>query len=128
MNISQKKALTLTELIVVSLLIGIVMIGIVSFSASMKQMQVSTNRETILAMQTTAAMTHITTNAALAIGFSGDPGIFTNNSATREWISFRQDRNQTPDDYMDDTWTIYFIRKLPAPNRFYYCEKPIHQV
>ncbi|MCK5178564.1 MAG: prepilin-type N-terminal cleavage/methylation domain-containing protein, partial [Candidatus Omnitrophica bacterium] len=67
-NTMDKKGITLTELIVASILIGIVMIGVAAFSASIEQLHTSTNRSTILTMKTTATMNHITRAAYLAVG------------------------------------------------------------
>jgi type II secretory pathway pseudopilin PulG len=103
-----RKALSLTELLVASILIGIIMLGVMSFNIGVKKMQETTNKTTLLAMRTAAAMTHITKNASLAIGHLDSLGI--DDSGGNNWISFRLDKNDpitTPDDFTDDTWVVY---------------------
>ena len=104
-----KKGITLTELIVASILIGIVMIGVAAFSASIEQLHTSTNRSTILTMKTTATMNHITRAAYLAVGDETDRGIVTGGLGKKESICFRHDTDVDPSSYTGDTWTCYFI-------------------
>lgn len=103
---NNKNALTLTELLVASILIGIVVTGVGVFSITIKRIEDSTSKATILATETTAVMSDMTRNASLAIGWQGNPGIVVNGTS---WIAFRQDQNAspTPGVYTDDTWVIY---------------------
>ncbi|MBF0531809.1 MAG: prepilin-type N-terminal cleavage/methylation domain-containing protein [Candidatus Omnitrophica bacterium] len=71
-------ALTLIELLVASILVGIVMLGIVSFSQTMKQMHVTTQRSAVPAARVAAALAQITADAHTAIGNAADPGICVN--------------------------------------------------
>ena len=106
--------LTLTELLVATILVGIVMMGVVSFSYSIKRMQGTTDKRVLLGIRTAAAMNHIRKNVSLAVGYKNDSGIIQGagdqvDGEPMDWISFRQDRQQTPDDYTDDVWVIYRI-------------------
>ena len=103
--LDQQKGITLTELIVASILVGIIMIGVISFSFTLKQLQTSTNNSTILAMHTSALMSDIERNAMLASGNLNNKGIDV--SLDKKSISFRQDLAGTPDNPDDDKWFIY---------------------
>ena len=102
-----KNGLTLAELLVATILMGIIMVGVASFSYTVKRMQDSTSRASVLAMSTAGAMTHMTKNAARAVGEQDDLGI--DLAADDSSMAFRQDRNETPDDYTDDVWIIYVV-------------------
>jgi prepilin-type N-terminal cleavage/methylation domain-containing protein len=122
MHIHLKKGLTLTELLVASILIGIVMAGVVSYSFSIKQFQDSTNKSTVLAARVAAAMSFITKDASLAVGDATNPGILTYSSGNRRSICFRHDILGTPNDYADDNWVCYYkhnpaddLRRCPNP-------------
>ena len=103
------EGMTLTELLVASTMIGILMIGTVSFSFAIKRLQNSTNRSAILAMKMNAAMAEISQDATLAVGNAADQGVYawTNNKDTNS-ICFRQDLPNTPWNYTDDAWVCYF--------------------
>ncbi|HPN87974.1 MAG TPA: type II secretion system protein [Candidatus Omnitrophota bacterium] len=103
-KIKQKKGLTLTELLVSTVLVGIVLIGVVSFNFAISQIERSSSKATILALETAAVMSQIVKDASLAVGFSADPGIINPNSTE---IGFRQDVNGTPENYADDQWISY---------------------
>lgn len=117
MQIHKKKAITLTELLVSSILIGIVMLGVMAVSYAIKSMQDMTNKGAILSMRTTATMNHISKNVALAIGYQDDPGIVVNivldkdgNVLPREaqWFAVRQESGVDPLSYTDDQWVVYY--------------------
>lgn len=104
-----KKGLSLTELLVATVLMGIVMMGVISINYAMRRMEGTTSKSTVLAIQTAAAMNHITKNGLLAVGFESDPGIvlqLTTPPAV-SYLSFRQDINGTPGNFSDDLWVIY---------------------
>ena len=73
-----KTGLTLTELVVASVLIGIVMLGIASFDYAIKNIQDSTNRSAVLGMQAQPAMYEIVKAARTSTGYNGDSGILCN--------------------------------------------------
>ena len=108
-KIVNQNGITLTELLVASILIGIVMIGVASFSVSIGQLQNSTNRATILTMRTTAAMNHLTRAAYLAVGDETNRGVVPGGVGKKESICFRHDTDVDPSSYTGDTWTCYFI-------------------
>lgn len=118
--------LTLTELLVATVIIGVVMIGVAAFSLGIKQMQTSTGLVTILETQLMTAMADIEKNATLAIGYADNPGMVANAAAPPEYFSFRKDTN-TPADFSDDVWIIYFIQHPVVSSEevfLYKCEAP----
>lgn len=118
-NDSNQKGLTLTELIVASILISIVLVGVAAFSISLKQMEQTTSEASLLNMQASSALSHIKNNAFIAIGYQGDPGINWDTAATPPYFSFRHDVSNTPIQYDDDEWTIYTDGSIP--NTLYVC-------
>ena len=104
-----KKGLTLTELLVASALIGIVMIGVASFSASIEKMHNSSNRSTLVAMKAASTMNRLTRDAYLTVGDETDRGVITGGAGKKESICFRHDTDLDPSSYTGDTWTCYFI-------------------
>ena|SRR3989338_7008003 len=105
MNIRAQSALTLTELLVSTILMGIVMTGVAAFSLFVKQARDSTGSGTVLAVQTATAMHYLVADANKAVGDSGDRGVV--GSAMQESICFRHDTND-PASYADDTWACYW--------------------
>jgi len=118
-----KQGLTLTELLVASTLMGIVMIGVASYSLNTKQLHSSGGMANILAIRMTAIMKMIEEDAIMAIGdttaYSGSSGsgIRTRppGGGSRRKICFRHDVNKTPDRYNDDEWMCYCIRRTGPP-------------
>ncbi|GEM_PF-1284501 len=117
MRIKEQKAITLTELLVASILIGIVMVGVMAVSYAIKSMQDTTNKGAILSMRTTATMNHISKNVALAIGYKDDPGIVVDivldghgevDPALAEWFAVRQGSGVDFTRYDDDIWVVYY--------------------
>ena len=117
------KGLTLTELLVAAILMGIVMVGLISVNYAIRRMENSTSEATILAMQTSAAMRHITRNGLLAVGHESDQGIRYHLAALPDisFLSFRQDIAATPADFTDDEWVIY--TDAGEANRLYTCRQ-----
>ena len=125
-KLTSRKGLTLTELIVASILVGIVMVGIAGFSLSLVGIENTTNRTTLLVMQTSAAMSHITASASQAIGWIGNQGIAP-AGANGVYRSFRLDKdvnqndNNTPGNYADDHWYIYTT--IFGANGLFFCRQ-----
>ncbi len=103
-----KKGLTLTELLVSTVLIGIVMVGVASFSMTIKNLQESSNQSGITMLQMISAMRYITRDASFAVGEEGDRGVWVDDVGVSRGICFRHDTaSATPGDYTDDTWVCY---------------------
>lgn len=106
-----KKGLSLTELIVASILITIVLAGVAGFSISLRQIEQTSGQAAVLNTRTSAAINHIKNNAFTAIGYKNDSGVRTDitegTTPPPNFFSFRHDVLNTPIDYTDDEWTIY---------------------
>lgn len=105
-KIQNQSALTLLEVILASMLVGVVLLGVVSVDLAVRRTQQTTSGSAILAMQTAAAMLTISKETARAIGYQGDQGI-AENDAARNRLCVRQDvpsPTPTPDIYTDDRW------------------------
>lgn len=105
MNIRTHNALTLTELLVSTILMGIVMVGIAGFSVFIKQARDSTSTGSLLAIQVATAMHYITEDANKAVGDSSDRGV--RFDGPQQSICFRRDVND-PASYADDVWACYW--------------------
>jgi len=113
--------MTLIELLIASILIGIVMIGVLAFNLSIKRIQESTDKDTLIMMRTQASLTRMARDASMAIGDTTDRGIIILPEGALTSVSFRHDRNNTPSDYTDDTWVIYYT----SGTTLYTCEQPV---
>ncbi len=102
-----QKGLTLTELIVASLMIGIVLIGVASFNYTVSSLESTTSKTTQIKTETAAAMLQIKKDAALAVGDITSPGVIHfETGGTSRCICFRQDVDD-PASYTDDQWICY---------------------
>lgn len=106
--------MTLMELMVATILVGIVMVGTVSVDFAVHSIRKTTADGATLALQTSAAMLDITTNMAKAVGDAQSLGVETDNPACtvaapcRLWFCGRQDTDNDPNTYTGDVWTCYW--------------------
>lgn len=114
--ISQKicntKSMTLTELVVAVVLIGIVMLGVLTFSLAIRQFQSSADKTVMIKLQAISALTALVKDASSAIGDPKRPGIEIYQNGTTQSICFRHN-NPNPlvnklDSYDDDVWVCYW--------------------
>ena len=101
-----QKGLTLAELLVATILIGIVMTGVSAFSVFVKQARDSTGAGTILAVQTATAMHYLVQDANKAVGDNSNRGVVF-DSVNQLSICFRHDVSD-PAAYTDDSWAFYW--------------------
>lgn len=105
-----RKGITLTELLVAMILMGVVVLGIVSVDFSIRGMQKNISRDTFVTMRTSATMLDMAKNAAVMTGDQNNLG-FDNSGPNR--FCFRKDvngsgsPNNTPNNYNDDFWICY---------------------
>ena len=101
------------ELLIATLLLGIVMVGIASVDYAANQVQLKSSRSAILAMRTSATLLDISKNAGPVMGDQNNSGVSGN--------CFRQDLNATPTPsiYTDDSWICYTI----VSNAVYKCTR-----
>ena len=74
-SFTNEKALTLTELIMASAVVGIVMMGVVSSDYAIRKHSDAAFNGAILSVNTQGILNHITNNAYQANGSTGNPGI-----------------------------------------------------
>ncbi|OGX37483.1 MAG: hypothetical protein A3C36_06330 [Omnitrophica WOR_2 bacterium RIFCSPHIGHO2_02_FULL_52_10] len=113
------RGLTLTELLVASALVGIVMLGIVSFGLAIRQMQGSTSKTVILSMRAKAAMAQVTNDAILSAGDPTNMGVRADTTGDDRSISFRKGIGD-PSSYNDDKWARYY---KDGTDKLYRCEE-----
>lgn len=77
-----KNGLSLTELLIVAIIAGIVGIGIVVTDSSMRQMQQGASRDALVASRTTGLMMEIAKRAEMATGHANDLGIRMPDAST----------------------------------------------
>jgi len=121
---TKDKGITLTELLVASVMIGVVMMGVASFAVAIKNLHRSTDKTVIISLRTKAAMARITGDATLAVGHEGNRGIIPFSGGTHLSICFRHDTNNIPGDYLDniDGWECYY--RNSANNDLMICGGP----
>ena len=109
-----KTGLTLTELLVATILMGIVMLGIVSVDFGIKQMTKKISQTALLKMYTSSVLQRIAQDAASMTGdWPGGPCDLGFQTQGPSRFFFRQDidssgaLNNTPGDCSDDSWICY---------------------
>lgn len=106
--LQSNKALTLTELLVASIMIGIVILGVVSFNFTVGSIERTTNRSTIIKTRAASAMLQMKRDVQLAVGDVRNPGIISfEPNANDRAICFRHDGGD-PSTYGDDVWACYY--------------------
>ncbi len=108
MRIGCRRGLTLTELLLATVMIGIVMGGVAVWSTSMKQMRTTSQTTRYTDMKLAAVMKAIRKDAELAVGDASDLGIQYVTVSPRIGICFRHDTGATPADYSDDIWACWY--------------------
>ena len=132
MKIHHTPAMTLTELIVASVIIGIVMVGIVSIDFALRRSHLGTSRNSLLSMQTSHMLLEISKDAQLATGDQTNPGIDIQPplGPPPYTLCIRRENPAapplTPADYSDDQWVCYSHDTVT--NRLYKCIDPNNPV
>lgn len=133
MKIKSNTGLTLTELLVASFLMSIIMLGIVSFNFAIKEIQEVTNKSSLISVDVMLAMNYLNEDAQKAVG-NGDidpdldqgSGVRYTEQGTMESICFRLDTNgsgvpnNSPPDYSDDTWVCYYVNSNENEDKMLY--------
>lgn len=113
-------AMTLTELLVSTALIGIIMLGVVSVEYASKKSQENMSRRSIVTARTSGILFHIAKNAGFAVGDITSVGVQIAGTGDTSYACFRQDIPLTPGNYSDDTWVCYTRR---STNLVHTCNK-----
>ena len=107
-TLTKKEGITITELLVASVMIAIVMIGVASFALAINQFQFATNKSVTIALKTKTAMALMTQDAVKSVGDKSNRGVYYQTNGTNmSSICFRHDLLSTPEDYSDDQWICY---------------------
>lgn len=109
------EGMTLIELVIAAVLVTIVLAGALSVEYSLRTARKTASQDALLAMRTSAVMSQLTRDAALATGDARYPGMIDYEGG----FCFRQDLNdpQTPGQYGDDSWACYMF----SPPSLYRC-------
>ncbi|MCD4779384.1 MAG: prepilin-type N-terminal cleavage/methylation domain-containing protein [Candidatus Omnitrophica bacterium] len=105
--LKNKKGLTLTELIVATVMIAIVMVGVAAFTFAVKSIQGTSRKASITSMRLAAVMSKLRKDAMLAVGDINNLGIVSNNTGDDRGLCFRHDADNDPATYTGDQWVCY---------------------
>lgn len=103
-----QKGLTLAELLVTGMIIGVIMIGMVSVDHAIRTQELQQSRASITAIRTSAVLHDIVATATQAYGDVTTRCIQMANLTTdaTNYICVYRDFG-TPSDYSDDSWQCY---------------------
>ena len=106
MQVSLKKSVTLVELIICIMLLGVIVLGAIAFHLSAERFLSSSEGKTQVLNELMLILQHIQKNVLMATGDIGDVGISV--AGASPILRIRQDINgagvvnNTPEDYTDD--------------------------
>ena len=113
-RIGSKQGLSLIELIIASVMVGICLLGILGVDFAIRGSRQSAASDARLAMQTWATVTHITSNAKQAVGNATDMGIKADE--LNNYLCVRHNQTQDPS---NDIWVCY----SKFANQIHTCER-----
>lgn len=96
------------ELIIASILVGIVTMGLIAAEQAVRMSRQSSFRDNQVSAQLQAAMTMMTRDANLTVGDATNTGIYQYSDATRRTICFRQGAGNS-NIYTDDVWACWSV-------------------
>ncbi|MCB9771987.1 MAG: type II secretion system protein [Candidatus Omnitrophica bacterium] len=108
MNIHFKKGMTLTELIIATVLVGIVTLGLVAAEQAVRMSRQSSMRDSQISGQMQATMLVLNRSASLTVGDSANTGIYQYLSSNDMTTCFRQGAGDV-NVYTDDVWTCWWV-------------------
>lgn len=108
---SSLRGITLSELLIATLIVSIMVVGIMSTDYAIRRIDRDSSRDTTLSLQTAALAEQYRQAAIKAIGDAQNTGIRISPTQDDEtnFICFRHDdeANPTPSNYNDDTWQCF---------------------
>ena len=113
----QCRAITLTELLISTTVVGIIMLGVISSDYAIRKQSDNASAGALAALNGQGMLKHIIDNAGKAVGDKSLPGI--NYPNDKAWFCIRQDINKTPIDFADDAWICYTV----VTGNLYNCAK-----
>lgn len=99
--------MTLTELLVATAMVGVIIVGVMSADYAIRRMQNTSSSDYYLTARASSVMLHLTRDALRAVGDAGDQGIEYDDTGAERGICFRYDDQNTPEDYSDVLWNCY---------------------
>ncbi len=115
---NHNQAMSLTELIIASALVGIVMIGAISIDYALRTSRQNLSISGDLSNRLAAAMLSLTRDGMQTSGSGDNPGIVYDDAGNVRNICFRHDVSD-PGLFTDDLWNCY---SHDATNLLYRCE------
>lgn len=103
-------AMTLTELIVASVLVGIVTLGLVAAEQAVRMSRQSSNRDAQISAQMQAAMMRISKDSNSTVGDFSNTGIYQYAVVNDITICFRH-ANGDANSYTDDLWNCWWANR-----------------
>jgi prepilin-type N-terminal cleavage/methylation domain-containing protein len=113
MMTSNRKGLSLVELLITTSIVGMIMLGMVSIDYALRTNDRQQLRASLVSMRASAMMFDITSEASQAFGDVATQCIQINNITqnNNNYICIYRDINSTPSDMTDDRWTCYNRRQ-----------------
>ncbi len=99
-------AMTLIELIVASILVGIVTLGLIAAEQAIRMSRQSSNRDSQISAQLQAAMTALSKDINSTVGDASDTGIYQYAVGNNLSVCFRYAQGD-PNIYSDDRWSCW---------------------
>ncbi len=109
MIFTMRSAMTLTELMIASALVGIVTLGLVAAEFTVRNSRQSSARENQVSAQLQSAMLQLSRDVSLLVGDASDTGIVINTSGNDQTICFREAAGD-PNLYSDDLWNCWWYK------------------
>lgn len=100
-------AMTLTELIIASVLVGIVTLGLIAAEQAIRMSRQSSHRDAQISAQLQSAMLRLNHEASATVGDATDSGIYQYSSGNNRTICFRQAAGDA-NVYTDDVWNCWW--------------------
>ena len=114
LKIYSRSAITLIELLIASVLVGIVTLGLIAAEEAVRVSRQSSHRDSQVSAQLQAAMLKLTNDASLTVGDAVDTGIFVDTldlGRGKDLLSPCKRRSNT---YSDDIWHCW-VHHLSSP-------------
>lgn len=114
LKLGQQKAMTLTELLVASALVGVVTLGLLAGEYTVRSSKVSSLRDSQLSTQMQSTMIRLTRDASLAVGDAGNSGIRTFTPGTDSTICFREATGAVDSTYTNTVWNCWWYNSATS--------------
>ena len=103
-QLRKHSGMTLTEILVATMLVAIVMLGALSVDYAVRNARKSASQDSSLSIRSQATMLQISRDANMAVGDSSNLGIVT----TPNYLCIRTELGGDINSYSDDQWVCYW--------------------